>query len=64
MELWDIRSALGSVVADGVIVNAQFRFAPDTTFRGGAATTVDTGQRRYGAAAAKVRTAFAARGLL
>ncbi|HKG51800.1 MAG TPA: hypothetical protein VKB14_15290, partial [Actinomycetales bacterium] len=50
LALWAIRSALGPVVADRIIVKAQFKFAPDMTFRAAAATTVDTAQRMYGAA--------------
>jgi Zn-dependent metalloprotease len=63
--LWQIRTALGAYPADRVIVNAQFGFAPDTTFRAAAEKTVNTAQRMYGTTAAgKVRAAFAARGLL
>ena len=63
--LWQIRTALGAHPADRVIVNAQFGFAPDTTFRAAAEKSVATAQRMYGTTAAgKVRAAFAARGLL
>ncbi|CRK60564.1 Hypothetical with regulatory P domain of a subtilisin-like proprotein convertase [Alloactinosynnema sp. L-07] len=62
--LWDIRNALGSTKADRIIVNAQFGFAPDTTFSAAALTTVATAQSMYGPAAANtVRAAFAARGI-
>jgi Zn-dependent metalloprotease len=60
--LWDIRSALGGTVADRIIVNAQFGFAPDTSFSDAALTTIATAQAMYGSAAANtVRAAFAAR---
>ncbi|MBB5377616.1 hypothetical protein HNQ07_003115 [Deinococcus metalli] len=63
--LWDIRVALGARVADRIIVNAQFRFAPDTTFAAAAQATVDTAQAMYGkAVAATVKKAFADRGIL
>lgn len=62
--LWDIRGELGATVADRVIVNAQFAFAPDTSFAAAAAQTVETAQRMYGdATAAVVREAFADRGI-
>ncbi|MEU8529172.1 MULTISPECIES: M4 family metallopeptidase [Streptomyces] len=66
-EIWsrallDIRTALGPRVADRIIVNAQFGFAPDTSFSAAANTTIATAQRMYGASAADaVRTAFKAR---
>jgi len=57
--LWDIRVALGARTADRIIVNAQFDFAPDTSFSAAAQATVATAQRMYGStAAAAVRTAF------
>ena len=63
--LWQIRTALGARVADRVIVNAQFGFAPDTSFRAAAEQTVSTARSMAGNAAANaVRDAFAARGLL
>jgi hypothetical protein len=53
--LWDIRGALGPAVADRIIVNAQFRFAPDTSFHDAAEATIATAQEMAGnAAAAKV----------
>ncbi|MEU3481160.1 M4 family metallopeptidase [Streptomyces sp. NPDC033754] len=66
-EIWsrallDIRTSLGARTADRIIVNAQFGFAPDTSFRDAALTTVATAERMYGkAAAAAVRDAFRAR---
>ncbi|MEV5570597.1 M4 family metallopeptidase [Spirillospora sp. NPDC052269] len=60
--LWDIRQALGARVADRIIVNAQFSFAPDTGFSAAAKTTVATARTMYGDKAAEtVRRAFAAR---
>ncbi|WP_137991753.1 M4 family metallopeptidase [Streptomyces vilmorinianum] len=66
-EIWsrallDIRGALGARVADRIIVNAQFGFAPDTSFQDAALTTIATAQRMYGPSAADaVRAAFKAR---
>ncbi|GAA5514552.1 hypothetical protein Dcar01_03308 [Deinococcus carri] len=63
--LWDIRQALGARTADRIIVDAQFRFAPDTSFAAAAQATVDTARQMSGsAAAAAVRQAFVARGIL
>ncbi len=63
--LWDIRNALGNVVADTIILEAQFSFAPDTNMPDAAQDTVDTAQALYGAAVANtVRAAFQARGIL
>ncbi len=63
--LWDIRSALGDRTANRIIINAQFGFAPDTSFAAAATKTVQTAQAMYGAKAAKaVTTAFQARGIL
>ncbi|MCU7821384.1 M4 family metallopeptidase [Kitasatospora sp. DSM 101779] len=60
--LYDIRKALGARTADRIIVNAQFSFAPDTSFSAAALATVDTARRMYGPGAADtVRKAFAAR---
>ncbi|WP_457031452.1 M36 family metallopeptidase [Kitasatospora sp. P5_F3] len=60
--LYDIRKALGARTADRIIVNAQFSFAPDTSFTAAALTTVATARAMYGdKAAATVRQAFAAR---
>ncbi|MGC1214555.1 MAG: M36 family metallopeptidase [Micromonospora sp.] len=63
--LWDIRTALGDRQATTLIVDAQFDFAPDTSFRDAALATVATAQRLYGTSAATAtRTAFQARGIL
>ncbi|MQY11410.1 hypothetical protein SRB5_15260 [Streptomyces sp. RB5] len=62
--LFDIRGALGARTADRIIVNAQFDFAPDTTFSAAAAATVAAAREMYGQQAADaVRAAFAARGI-
>ncbi|MGA5197376.1 M4 family metallopeptidase [Streptomyces exfoliatus] len=66
-EIWsrallDIHTSLGARTAGRIIVNAQFGFAPDTSFEAAARTTVATAERMYGAdAAAAVRDAFRAR---
>jgi hypothetical protein len=63
--LWDIRQALGDGKAGTLIVEAQFAFAPDTSFRSAAEATVAAAQRLYGAGAAQAtRKAFADRGIL
>ncbi|MEV8017030.1 M36 family metallopeptidase [Streptomyces sp. NPDC086554] len=60
--LFDIRGALGARTADRIIVNAQFGFAPDTSFEDAAVTTIATAQKMYGKGAADaVRKAFQAR---
>ncbi|WP_328929152.1 M4 family metallopeptidase [Streptomyces sp. NBC_00190] len=60
--LFDIRGALGARTADRVIVNAQFGFAPGTSFQDAALTTIATAERMYGKSAADaVRAAFKAR---
>jgi len=63
--LWDIRNALGDTKASTIIIEAQFRFAVDTSFADAANATVATAQQLYGNAAANVvRSAFQARGIL
>jgi Zn-dependent metalloprotease len=63
--LWDIRTALGDRTANRIIINAQFGFAPDTTFAAAATKTVQTAQAMYGTkAASAVTRAFQARGIL
>ncbi|MFE0135611.1 M36 family metallopeptidase [Streptomyces sp. NPDC059037] len=60
--LFDIRGRLGARTADRIIVNAQFGFAPDTSFEDAAVTTIATAQKMYGKGAADaVRNAFQAR---
>ncbi|WP_251072247.1 M4 family metallopeptidase [Streptomyces sp. ISL-43] len=62
--LFDIRAALGARTADRVIVNAQFAFAPDTSFQDAALTTIATAQSMYGKSTADaVRAAFKGRGI-
>ncbi|MER6815452.1 M4 family metallopeptidase [Spirillospora sp. NPDC000708] len=63
--LWDIRQALGSAKADTLIVEAQFAFSPDTSFKAAAQATVAAAQRLYGPQAAQAaQSAFSARGIL
>jgi hypothetical protein len=63
--LWDIRNALGATVADTIILESQFDYAPDTTFAAAATVTVATAQELYGrGAAGKVLKAFEGRGIL
>ena len=62
--LWEIRKALGNVVADTVILEGQFDF-PGTTMPDLARSTVAAAQRIYGTATANaVRAAFQSRGIL
>ncbi|GAA4895610.1 M4 family metallopeptidase [Streptomyces coeruleoprunus] len=57
--LHDIRAALGARTADRIVINAQFGFAPDTSFTDAARTTIATAEKMYGKAAADtVRKAF------
>jgi hypothetical protein len=63
--LWDIRTALGDRTANRIIINAQFGFAPDTSFAAAATKTVQTAQAMYGARAANTVTrAFQDSGIL
>jgi Zn-dependent metalloprotease len=63
--LWDIRRSLGDAKGSTVIIKAQFKFTADTSFQAAAQNTVLTAKELYGdAAAADVRAAFAARGIL
>ncbi len=63
--LWDIRNALGHIEADTVIIESQFDYPPDTSFRAAAEATIATARRLYGPSAEhSVRAAFAARGFL
>src|SRR5215210_5160932 len=62
--LWDIRSAIGNVRADTVILEGQFDF-PGTTMTDLANRTVATASRLYGASVARtVRSKFHDRGIL
>ncbi|GAA2992885.1 M36 family metallopeptidase [Streptomyces fulvorobeus] len=66
-EIWsrallDIRRALGARVADRVIINAQFGFAPGTSFQDAALTTIATARSMYGDGVAEaVRAGFRGR---
>ena len=63
--LWDIHTRLGRTTADRIILTAQYRFNPSTTFRDAALNVVDAAQSLGGPSAAKVaRTAFEDRGIL
>jgi len=68
--LWEIRQGyqarhLGTRAWDTTLVDAQFRFAPDTSFSAAAKATYDTALARDGAAAAAlVKDRFAARGIV
>jgi Thermolysin metallopeptidase, alpha-helical domain len=63
--LYDINQGLGRDEANIIILEAQFQFAPDTSFAAAAQATVGTAQRLYGSGAAQVcRQAFEARGIL
>ena len=57
--LWDIRQSLGHEVADALILEAQFDFAPDSSMPAAAQVTVATAERLYGKGVAqKVEAAF------
>jgi len=63
--LWDIRTALGDTRASTLIIEAQFSFTADTSFRAAALATVAAAQRLYNNSVAnQVRAAFVARGIL
>jgi hypothetical protein len=63
--LWDIRNALGPAMADKIIIDAQFDFAPDASFKDAALATVAAAQRFDGSTGAAAATAaFRARGIL
>jgi zinc metalloprotease ZmpB len=62
--LWDIRGAVGSTVADTVILQAQFDF-PGTTMTELANRTIATAGEIYGRRVAdSVRAAFVSRGIV
>jgi hypothetical protein len=62
--LWDIRQAVGSTIADTVILEAQFDF-PGTTMTELANRTIATAREIYGRRVAdSVRAAFASRGIV
>jgi hypothetical protein len=60
--LWNIRTSLGNVLGDTIILRAQFDFAPDTTMPQAAQATVAVAAL-YGVAA-QVQAAFVDRGIL
>jgi hypothetical protein len=63
--LWDIRTVLGHVKADTIILEGIFGFAPDTSMPAAATATVMAAERLYGKGAAKVvAKAFQERGIL
>jgi hypothetical protein len=63
--LWDIRTALGDRKASTLIIEAQFDFTPDISFKAAAQATVAAATKLYGTTAANtVTAAFAARGIL
>jgi hypothetical protein len=63
--LWDIRNALGHVMADTIIFEAQFSFAPNTTMPAAAQATVNAAEELYGHRTAMiVKQAFVDRGIL
>ena len=63
--LFDIAASLGRTQADTVILEAQFSFAPNTTFAAAAQRTVAAAQALFGTTAADACTAaFHARGIL
>ncbi len=63
--LFDIYQGLGRDQAAKVVLEAQFSFAPNTSFPAAAQTTVNTARTLYGdTAATTVQNAFHARGIL
>jgi hypothetical protein len=63
--LYDIRTRLGDTLGSTVIIDAQFDFTKDTTFKAAAETTMNAAQRHGGdTATTTVRAAFTSRGLV
>jgi hypothetical protein len=63
--LWDIQKSLGRTTADTIILESQFSFTPDTSFRDAALDTVAAARALFGRGAEqKVRKSFQARGIL
>jgi hypothetical protein len=54
--LWDMHRELGRTETDTIILEAQFSFTPDTSFRAAAKVIVATAQTLYGKDAADVAT--------
>jgi zinc metalloprotease ZmpB len=62
--LWEIRKAIGNVVADTIIFESVFEAGRDPSMPSHAAVTIATAQRLYGRSVARtVKAKFAARGL-
>jgi Zn-dependent metalloprotease len=63
--LWDIHNALGRTQANTIVLEAQFGFAPNTTFAAAANKIVATAQTLYGSSAASTcQAAMHARGFI
>ena len=63
--LYDINQGLGRDEANIIILEAQFQFAPDTSFEAAAQATVGTAQRLSGRAPRRYAAEpFEARGIL
>jgi Zn-dependent metalloprotease len=63
--LWDIHQRLGRETTDTIILESQFLFAPNTTFKAAAIKTITTARTLFGQNAAKVcRRAFHARKII
>jgi zinc metalloprotease ZmpB len=62
--LYDIRQAVGATNADRIIIGAQFRFAPDTTFAEAARKTIGYAHDTAPQYESAVRAAFVSRGFL
>jgi Zn-dependent metalloprotease len=63
--LWDVNKSLGRDKATRIILEAQFSYAPSTTWAAAAQKTVDAATALYGSTeATAVRSAFQARGIL
>ena len=63
--LWDVYKGLGRDNAAKVVLEAQFSYAPNTSFSAAATVTVSTAQRLLGSSAATIcQNAFHARGIL
>jgi Zn-dependent metalloprotease len=63
--LWDVNKAFGRDKATRIILEAQFSYAPSTTWAAAAQKTVDAATALYGSTdGATVRAAFQARGIL
>jgi hypothetical protein len=62
--LWDVNLAIGRDAATTIVLESLFAFPPDVTFTEAATAMIDTAQRLFGRAAARVvSNAFADRGI-